>query len=595
MNAHNIRTATVSLTRELLLAPRLASRSITRFILDGLALPPHLEPLGSLILAFTTGTAASTALHHFLHRNREHRDRINLAVHLVVRMVTSSPQYRHLLDRPENLLHDLDDRVMPVLNAILVEGEANVAMARVKRKVWDDAESPEASSKRRRKSAPDRIMTERSDIVDETVALMAASPCKPIPDVVDAEATRAVDEADMQAQLLAEAHEDDDSVMESVEDYLEEQHPSSGRHSTDHEANNSRGTPMPQQASFSSQGPLPGTSSSQSQTPLVPSSVAQPTSASKLVMPPPTLARFVESPYKSHHTALKLGASSPTPAPHRIEIGFSGYGLDYNDSNLYPTPSANSTRQVSASDVEGSPPGVRHLEQELALSVRDSKPSHHGRPKSNAALQRKTTKLLPSAKAQQATTTTTRTRGTKKVYSRFQRALKVGRTYESYTPHTTTHSVVNDRQHLQHYPFQVGNLDEAQSSNDELSQEISEDLSTATSAQASIEAPKKKRGRPRKDTTQGSILTTSVHDPAESDSEFFPEISDDSSATTSAQASVEALKRKRGRPRKDATQAFTFTTPVHDPAASVPDAVTVITTAKRRGRPPKTPTWLTSD
>lgn len=164
INELAIRAANTSLTREMLSVLHLAARSITGFLLDGLAIPDHLEPLGSLIMAFTAGTAASTSLHYFLRRNREHRARIDLAIYIVARVVESTPQYRSLLDRPEHLLNILDDQVMPVLNAHLTKGEANVAMTQLKRKIWDDhEESQERVFKRRRSTAPERSILAESD------------------------------------------------------------------------------------------------------------------------------------------------------------------------------------------------------------------------------------------------------------------------------------------------------------------------------------------------------------------------------------------------------------------------------------------------
>ncbi|KAH7411884.1 hypothetical protein DE146DRAFT_627904 [Phaeosphaeria sp. MPI-PUGE-AT-0046c] len=195
MNVLALRTASVSLTREIPVVLRLATKSITSFLLDGLALPGHLIPLGNLIMAFTTSTAATTALHHFLHRNCEHRARIHLPICLVVRMVESNPQYFNLLGRPENLLHLLDGQVMPVLDAHLSEGEAKVGIAQLKRKVCDNVkESCQRSPKRRGSSTPESSIVTGSEVLSGTAPTqITPSTFEPTSSVVAAETGLASD------------------------------------------------------------------------------------------------------------------------------------------------------------------------------------------------------------------------------------------------------------------------------------------------------------------------------------------------------------------------------------------------------------------
>lgn len=404
----------------MLLALRYASKIITHFILDGVALPPDLEPLGTLILAFTSGTAASTALHYLIRHNREHRARIDLAVLLVARMVETSPQYRDLLDRPENLLHILDDQVMPVLNAHLNKGEAKTAMARLKRKVYDDAEESRAVPvKRRRSSAPDRIMDGGNEIVDNAVQHMALSSLDPSPSsVVDTAVALAVSEANIQARLLAEWRQDEDSIKDSIENQLGEQQTPCGQHFTEsHAANSSQCTSTTQLAPASSQEPLPesDTTSSNGQTPVAPSMSTQSATQSYVTMPPPPfLGRRGFSSVFSHHTQLGRRLLSPTPASRRIPVDqtpfhSSGYGLDCNDRDLYPT--AMSSESTSASSIES---------------------SSAGRARSNAAVQ------LPTA-------TNGSARNMENLGARIQLALQDDSAWSSRMPRTTTHEVTEDQ------------------------------------------------------------------------------------------------------------------------------------------------------
>lgn len=223
---------------------------------------------------------------------------------------------------------------------------------------------------------------------------MASSPFERTPNVVEVEADLTVTEADIQAQLFAEADEDDDSVMESVEDRSEEQRTPSAQRSTEVQAvDTSRGSPTPRMSSFTSQELCAYTTSSQSQTPLGSSTVVQAAFAPQFAMPPPpSLGKIGASLSTSHRRELESAVSSPNP-PNLFY--FSGYCLDYNNRTLYPTPTAaaNSMIEATPKRKRGRPrknatqdPSLATPACDPASAVRDSVtvtagPKRRGRPK----------------------------------------------------------------------------------------------------------------------------------------------------------------------------------------------------------------------
>lgn len=224
---------------------------------------------------------------------------------------------------------------------------------------------------------------------------MASSPFEPTPNVVEVEADLTVTEADIQAQLFAEADKDDDSVMESVEDRSEEQRTPSAQQSAEVQAaDTSRRSRTPRMSSFTSQELCASTTSSQSQTPLGSSTVVQAAFAPRFAMPPPppSLGKIGASLSTSHRRELESAFSSPNP-PNLFY--FSGYCLDYNDRTLYPTPiaSANSMMEATPKRKRGRPRKNTTQDPSLAIpacdsasAVRDSVtvtagPKRRGRPK----------------------------------------------------------------------------------------------------------------------------------------------------------------------------------------------------------------------
>jgi hypothetical protein len=103
-----------------------ATKALTRFLLDGIALPASLKDHGALLLVFTSGAAAATAIYDFFRRNRQDRAKFNLAVYHVARMVENTPEFLALLDCPHDLVRVMDREVSRLIGLHLTKQEAEV-------------------------------------------------------------------------------------------------------------------------------------------------------------------------------------------------------------------------------------------------------------------------------------------------------------------------------------------------------------------------------------------------------------------------------------------------------------------------------------
>jgi hypothetical protein len=131
------------------------AKALTRYLLDDVALPGFLASQGDLLLAFTTGAAAATALYKYLHRNREDRAKISLAVFHITRIIEKTPEYQARLNNPNELAQLIDTEVNRILNIHLNEDEAASTMIELKRKLWNelDVECLHVTKRRRSNTA----------------------------------------------------------------------------------------------------------------------------------------------------------------------------------------------------------------------------------------------------------------------------------------------------------------------------------------------------------------------------------------------------------------------------------------------------------
>jgi len=140
-------------------APPLSSiaRTLTQYFFGEITLPSYLQPYGHLLLGFTGGAAAATALYSFLQRNKDDRRKIQLAVFHVVRVLQNLPNLEERMQTPEKLLAMISEEVNYMIGIHLTQSEGAATISQVKRKVEMDfnarLQKEEVMKKRRMDSA----------------------------------------------------------------------------------------------------------------------------------------------------------------------------------------------------------------------------------------------------------------------------------------------------------------------------------------------------------------------------------------------------------------------------------------------------------
>jgi hypothetical protein len=294
-------------------------KALTSFLFDGIALPDYLTKYGPFLLTFTSGAAAATALYAYLQRNRLSRAKVKLAVFHITRIVEHIPRLQKLLDEPHKLIKLMDEEVMHMVKTQLTKSEAAETMTQVKRELWDYPVDEIEPPRKRAKSCPPAL----------GIHVTAAQ----------------ARQHEQSLGFVDEQSPEDVSMLDVTQ-------PSSS----------SQPTPCPQAAlsqnAPSSLSPNPprkalrGRASSSSpnlrkllrRTAILTSSPPQHTAqlpelpSSPVGLPSSSpAARGVEPP-KSKSTKSK----SPEPS--------GGFGLDYNDDNLYSTSPPNASSKVSSPD-----------------------------------------------------------------------------------------------------------------------------------------------------------------------------------------------------------------------------------------------------
>ncbi|KAL1795506.1 hypothetical protein ACET3X_005730 [Alternaria dauci] len=121
-------------------APPLSSiaRTLTRYFFGETTLPSYLQPYGHLLLGFTGGAAAATALYSFLQRNKDDRKKIQLAVYHVVRVLKDMPDLEERIKTPGELLAMISEEVNHMIDVHLTRSEGAATISQVKHKVETD-------------------------------------------------------------------------------------------------------------------------------------------------------------------------------------------------------------------------------------------------------------------------------------------------------------------------------------------------------------------------------------------------------------------------------------------------------------------------
>ncbi|RYO41455.1 hypothetical protein AA0113_g11011 [Alternaria arborescens] len=155
-------TTTMLLSKQTLAtqaAPPLSSiaRTLTQYFFGEITLPSYLQPYGHLLMGFTGGAAAATALYSFLQRNKDDRRKIQLAVFHVVRVLQNLPNLEERMQTPEKLLAMISEEVNYMIGVHLTQSEGAATISQVKRKVETDynarLQKEEIMKKRRMYSA----------------------------------------------------------------------------------------------------------------------------------------------------------------------------------------------------------------------------------------------------------------------------------------------------------------------------------------------------------------------------------------------------------------------------------------------------------
>jgi hypothetical protein len=133
------------------------AKTLTQYFFGESTLPSYLQPYGHLLLGFTGGAAAATALYSFLQRNKDDRKKIQLAVFHVVRVLQNLPNLEERMQTPEKLLAMISEEVNYMIGIHLTQSEGAATISQVKRKVETDfnarLQKEEIMKKRRMDSA----------------------------------------------------------------------------------------------------------------------------------------------------------------------------------------------------------------------------------------------------------------------------------------------------------------------------------------------------------------------------------------------------------------------------------------------------------
>lgn len=207
-------------------APPLSSiaKTLTQYFFGESTLPSYLQPYGHLLLGFTGGAAAATALYSFLQSNKDDRKKIQLAVFHVVRVLQNLPNLEERMQTPGKLLAMISEEVNYMIGIHLTQSEGAATISQVKRKVETDfnarLQKEEVMKKRRTDSAAvededDALFDRPEDNLQAAEAHVAGD----IPEVVVRSPSSAIERSGKPSQELELSHEGDLDLDMSMPDY----------------------------------------------------------------------------------------------------------------------------------------------------------------------------------------------------------------------------------------------------------------------------------------------------------------------------------------------------------------------------------------
>lgn len=402
------------------------AKALTRFLLDGTALPDFLSQHGNVLLAFLGGTAATSLLYNYFHQHRADRARIKLAVFHITRIIENTPEYHSRLDHPHELVQVMQEEINHMMNVHLNGHEAASTMSELKRKLWTEVDDERAVIKRRKSND----MALKDSCVDGDLEIQGAETASasltPKLDSGYTAASSTLLQEDGKLRLSEEKQEQQEIAMVDIEE------PSTVRSasSLDRTTYNYK-TSSPHQPSSSQQvlrplkTPSPHfsqISSAEVRTPPSENVLAQltllnqtPSSCPSLPARPPTRrARYDSSPpstsklppssigrstyrypsYSESETEVALPNTNPRSTVHSSP----GYGLDYDDCSS-PSPVASTKASPKRGLKSEKPPNM--LQLALKRAGLGSNGAHHVPVKSRVKGKPKATKSPSTVKIQE--------------------------------------------------------------------------------------------------------------------------------------------------------------------------------------------------
>ncbi|KAJ4357048.1 hypothetical protein N0V95_002786 [Ascochyta clinopodiicola] len=123
------------------------AKAITNFLFGELPLPTSLSRYATFFTGLVTGAMGATALYTYLHRNKRDRAKIQLAVYHIIHILQHHPDHQDLLQRPQELLRRMEPEALRMVDKHLTINEAEEVTKVLKRRC--EAPQVEACAQKR--------------------------------------------------------------------------------------------------------------------------------------------------------------------------------------------------------------------------------------------------------------------------------------------------------------------------------------------------------------------------------------------------------------------------------------------------------------
>lgn len=118
------------------LPPSTIAGKLSQWLFGKAELPSSLNKYGSFLLLITGGAAAASALTHIFQKNKHSREKVQIAIFHIVRMLENLPDLEARLQDPQNLIAQIEAEVTRMVVAHISKAEGKAAMKEMKRKIW---------------------------------------------------------------------------------------------------------------------------------------------------------------------------------------------------------------------------------------------------------------------------------------------------------------------------------------------------------------------------------------------------------------------------------------------------------------------------